>query len=112
MSNNEEKNVVLNFLAGMGLGALVGAATALLLAPKSGEETRQDIKNVTEELKVKADQVVKDLSESSEDLVQRSKELLESAKDKVQSAIETGRSTMAQKKEEIIEEMESAEGEI
>ena len=68
MSNeHDEKSVVLNFLAGLGLGALVGAATALLLAPKSGDETRQDIANATEDFRVKANKVVHDLSESSEE---------------------------------------------
>ncbi len=80
MSNNEEKNVVVNFLAGLGLGALVGAATALLLAPKPGTETRQDIANAADDLKNKANKVVQDLSESSDELVKKSKELLEKHK--------------------------------
>jgi anti-anti-sigma factor len=78
MSNeHEEKSVALNFLAGMGLGALIGAATALLLAPKPGFETRQDIVNATEDLRSKANRVMNDLSASSDDLVKKSRELLE-----------------------------------
>ena len=100
-SNDEERSVVLNFLAGMGLGALIGAATALLLAPKSGKETRQDIKNVSDELRTKTDKVIHDLSESGEELVKKSKEILETTKTKVQQAIDTGKQAMAKKKEEI-----------
>ena len=107
MSNeHDEKSVVLNFLAGLGLGALVGAATALLLAPKSGDETRQDIANATEDFRVKANKVVHDLSESSEELVKRSKELLDATKAKVQSAVESGKQAMIAKKQEIEENAE------
>ncbi len=106
-SDREERSVVVNFLAGLGLGALIGAATALLLAPKSGPETRQDIANAAEELKKKADKVVHDLSESSEELVKKSKELLETTKVKVQSAIDAGKQAMARRKEEPAEESEA-----
>jgi len=42
------------FLAGFVIGGLVGAATALLLAPQSGEETRTLIRDKSIELKDKA----------------------------------------------------------
>ena len=107
MSNEQdERNVVLNFLAGLGLGALVGAATALLLAPKAGTETRQDIANATEDFRTKANKVVHDLSESSEELVKKSKELLEATKAKVQTAVDAGKQAMVAKKEEIEEKAE------
>ena len=99
-SDREEKNVVINFLAGLGLGALIGAATALMLAPKAGSETRQDIASAADDLRKKANKVVQDLSESSDDLVKKSKELLETTKVKVQSAIDAGKQAMARKKEE------------
>lgn len=103
-SNHEEKNVALNFLAGLGLGALIGAATALLLAPKPGAETRQDIANAADDLKSKASKVVQDLSQSSEELVKKSKEIIEATKEKVQSAVEAGKQAMNRKGEEAAEE--------
>lgn len=42
MSDNNDFG---SFLAGFMIGGLVGAAVALLLAPQSGEETRQVIKD-------------------------------------------------------------------
>ena len=107
MSRDEDKNVAMNFLAGLGLGALLGAAAALLLAPKSGTETRQDIAGAAEDLRDKAGKMVKDLSESSEELVKKSKELLESTKEKVQSAVEAGKQAMSRKAGETSEEGES-----
>lgn len=102
MSNDrEDRNVLVNFLAGMGLGALIGAAAALLLAPKSGEETRDDLKHAAEDLRSKADKVIHDLSESSEELVKKSKEIIEGTKTKVQQAIDAGKQAMAKKREEM-----------
>jgi len=111
MSNDgDERNVALNFLAGMGVGALLGAVAALLLAPKSGKETRDDIKSAAEDLKEKADKVIHDLSESSEELVKRSKEILESTKSKVQQAIDTGKQAVARRREPAGEEAEALDG--
>lgn len=107
MSNNEEKNVGINFLAGLGLGALIGAAAALLLAPKSGVETRQDIMNATEDLRAKANKAVQDLSVSSDELVKKSRELLESTKERVQNAVDAGRQAMGSQ-QETSEEAEEA----
>jgi len=57
MSNDrDENNVVLYMLAGVGLGAIIGAAAGLLFAPKSGAETREDLANKFKELKGKTDE--------------------------------------------------------
>jgi gas vesicle protein len=59
----------LSLLAGIGLGALVGAMAALLLAPQSGVETRTQIRETADDalgklrdsvddLRVKVDEVV------------------------------------------------------
>jgi gas vesicle protein len=98
--DREDRGVFGNFLAGLGLGALIGAIAALLLAPKSGEETREDIAKAAEDLKKKANKVVEELTESAEELAKKSKELLETTKVKVQSAIEAGKEAIAKKKSE------------
>lgn len=101
MSNgSDDKNVALNFLAGLGVGALVGAVAALLMAPQSGKDTREDIRGAADDLREKTDKVISDLSVSSEELVKKSKEILESTKSKVQQAIETGKQTIVNKAEE------------
>lgn len=109
MANNDDKNVVTNFLAGLGLGALLGAAAALLLAPKAGVETRHDIAEAADDLRNKADKMVKDLTHSSEEIVKKSKDLLESTKEKVQSAVEAGKQAMAHKASEVSGEGEKSE---
>ena len=51
-------------------GAIVGAAVALLLTPKTGEEVRKELSDLAEEAKKRAQdycqQVKKDLSELTE----------------------------------------------
>lgn len=60
MHDNDEKNVLLYMLAGVGLGALIGAAAGLLFAPKPGAETREDIAEKYKELKGKTEQWIQE----------------------------------------------------
>jgi gas vesicle protein len=87
MSDNDDRGVMLNFLAGVGIGAIVGAAVALLMAPQSGAETREDLKKVAQ-----------DLSKSTEEFRKRSTELLDTAKTKVQQAYEAGREAVQRRR--------------
>lgn len=62
MSKEEEvsSNSMLYLLAGVGLGAIIGAAAGLLLAPKAGDETRDDLLEKYGELKAKTQDWVTD----------------------------------------------------
>lgn len=53
MSRDDDANVVMYLLAGVGLGAIIGAAAGLLFAPKPGSELRSDIGEKFSELKGK-----------------------------------------------------------
>ena len=46
-----------SFLKGAVLGAIGGAISGILLAPKSGKQTREDIKKLAEDLGDKAEEV-------------------------------------------------------
>jgi gas vesicle protein len=70
------------FFVGFLVGGLVGAATALLLAPRSGEETRGQIhqkgvelrgkaEGVLDEARVKAEAVAADITRRAEGLQSR-----------------------------------------
>ncbi|MFY9234988.1 MAG: YtxH domain-containing protein [Fimbriimonadaceae bacterium] len=50
-NDHDDKNVMLYMLAGVGLGALIGAAAGLLFAPKPGVETRAEIASKFKEIK-------------------------------------------------------------
>lgn len=86
--NEESSN---NFLLGALIGGMVGAATALLFAPKSGKELRNSLNNQTGSLKEKtiqlrenvlnkSSEIVNKTSSLSQDFVQQSTELLNKAK--------------------------------
>ena len=49
--DDDERNVLIYMLAGVGLGAIIGAAAGLLFAPKAGTEMRDDIAGKFKELK-------------------------------------------------------------
>ncbi len=108
-NNHDDGNVVGSFLAGLGIGALVGAAVAMLMAPKSGSETREDIIHAVDEAKLKASGMANDLSESGEELLEKSKELMETTKEKMQAAIDAGKDVAMRKKEEFMKSAENEE---
>jgi gas vesicle protein len=57
-NNNEDSNVVIYMLAGVGLGAIIGAAAGLLFAPKPGAEMRDELADKFKELKGKTEEWV------------------------------------------------------
>src|SRR5512145_631987 len=88
------------FLTGFIVGGLVGAATALLLAPQSGEETRTVIKEKSIELKDRA-------METAEDARVRAEKALEEARLRVDEAVEEARlraNELQQRGQVLIEE--------
>lgn len=58
-----------SFLWGALVGAVVGSATALLLAPKSGRELRQDIKEGAQQVGEKTQIAMKHVSDTTSNLV-------------------------------------------
>ncbi len=56
------------FLTGIVIGAIVGAAAGILLAPESGEETRKKIADKTSELKEDLETKFQDVSEKIKNL--------------------------------------------
>ena len=93
-------------LSGFLVGSVIGAATALLLAPRSGEETRAGIRDKTIELRDQATETVKDkvsqakakvsdvkdnVREKVDGLKQRGKYTINQQLDRVSEAAETGK---------------------
>ena len=57
------------FLVGFTVGAALGAITGILLAPKSGEETRDMISDTAKDILEKTDAKVKDIQDKAESVV-------------------------------------------
>ena len=98
----------LNFLGALGLltvGALIGAGLALLLAPKTGEETRGLLREKGSDWARRAQEQGSDLARRAKDTVGdaqqkaqgylgRGKEVLEDTSAQLRAAFEAGRGAM------------------
>ncbi len=81
------------------LGAMIGAAAALLLAPRSGEETRKLILTKARE---SADLVAdrsKAIAEKTSQYVERGKGRLQQQRDQLSAAIDAGKQAYREEKE-------------
>ena len=97
------------------LGGLVGAGVALLLAPKTGTETRQIIKEYAEEAKEKAEgyldmvkgsatTVADKVKDSASSVLEKGKEFVEGQKTVLTSAVEAGKEAYEKEKEKLTTE--------
>jgi len=76
-----------DFFVGVLVGSIVGAAVGLLLAPQSGEETREVIGESARDIRDK-------VRDSSRQVVESSRDLIEQGKGRVSGIIRRGRETM------------------
>jgi gas vesicle protein len=94
------------FLAGVFWGGVIGAVTALFLAPQSGKDTRQQIQqkalnlrtqatntveSTLDQLNTKASQLKLDMEQKTKDLSQQGKEVLITQLDRVAEAVESSK---------------------
>jgi gas vesicle protein len=108
-----------SFLSGLIIGGLIGAAVALLMAPQSGEETRELIRDKSIELKdraaetaeearikaesaaaearARADQLAHEAKLKAGELKERSQHFIEEQKTKAVEAIESGKDAVKHK---------------
>jgi gas vesicle protein len=79
------------FLAGIFVGSIIGAGVALLLAPKSGAETREYLKEKVLELKEKLPEQIKEetkhLKEGAKELLQKGKTYFEEKKTELKTEL-------------------------
>ncbi len=96
------------------VGGLVGAAFALLYAPKSGRETRKDIAKTAKRIKKESVHLVEDAIDSIndfagdmkdrvEEIIERGRDLSDSAKKEVIRNLEQGQKAIEKQKKRIID---------
>jgi len=88
LSEGDQNDTLLSLLAGVGIGVLVGAAAALLLAPQSGQETRTTIRGTADDLLVK-------LRDTVEELRGKVDEMVDSLRSRGGGGSETGTAALA-----------------
>jgi len=79
------------FLAGLGIGTLVG----VLYAPKAGKETREDIVNASIEAKDKAAEIIEQGRVKANEYVEQGKQYMEQGKQKAAELVEEGKKQAA-----------------
>ena len=75
------------FLAGFIVGGAIGAIAGVLLAPKSGEETRQMIADGAKDALKRADETVKEIQSKADDVVSDMQKKGDEIKEKLQNLI-------------------------
>lgn len=98
-------------IGGFLVGSVIGVATALLFAPRSGEETRAEIRDKAVELRDRTTETVKDtvsqakskayelkdtVVEKAEELKERGKHAVSRKLDDVSEAAETGKQRVSE----------------
>jgi gas vesicle protein len=83
------------------IGGLVGAGVALLLAPQSGKETRQKIKELVDDAKEKATKYAEEVKSKVTSAVGKGKELVQEKKSLITTAVEAGQEAYAKEKEKL-----------
>jgi len=81
------------FLAGFLVGGAIGAVAGILLAPKSGEETRQMLAEGAKDMLDKADETVKQIQSKADDVVSDMQKKGEEIKEKLQDLINKQKET-------------------
>jgi len=84
-----------DFVAGFVIGGLLGTAVALLLAPRSGEETRTRLAESADDLgdlaRDRAEEVIKKLRVTAEDISARGRVKLDEGAARLREAVERRR---------------------
>jgi gas vesicle protein len=96
--------ILLSFM----LGALSGAALAILFAPRSGRETREllgeKLRETADRGRQLGEQALekgREMAEDASGYVERQREALERRRDRLSAAVEAGRQAYREEKEKI-----------
>jgi gas vesicle protein len=88
------------------LGAMVGAAVALLLAPQSGEETQREIRDRARRLKDAAEDRVRDAQRQIESRLEEARQGVGESVDAVREAVDSGRQAAVDARVELERRLE------
>lgn len=103
---NQNESDLGAFLAGFVMGALVGAATALILAPQSGRATREQIANLSADIRQAGTEQFENVRSTADqythDIRERAQNLGENMQDQMRIVLDAGK----EKVDEIVDKLE------
>jgi gas vesicle protein len=88
LHEDEERSTLLYMFAGIGLGALIGAAFGMLFAPKPGAELREDLGTKFEDLRGKFQELSSDVTQKVRQTVDKAKTTMEKGENEAQQTEE------------------------
>lgn len=100
--NDNCSSGVAGLFAAFLVGGIVGAAVAVLFAPRSGAETREKLKEKAELLRENMEDMAREVKDKTYQAVEKSKVLLEEQKSRLNTAIEAGKEAMLREKERLM----------
>lgn len=107
MARNDEKGS--SFVLGFVFGGIIGAAIGLILAPKSGTETRHIIQHRSEEWRNRAEEMAANLSSQVSPAMETARDRVATAgqavRERVEPAIETARERINRAEEQVSSRM-------
>lgn len=95
---------VSRFLAGFIVGGAIGAVAGILLAPRSGEETRKMLKDTADDMARRADETAKQIKVKADDAVSDLQKKGDEIKEKLQDLIAKQKEAKTENSEEHNEE--------
>ncbi len=88
------------------VGALLGAGIALLLAPRSGEETQQDLKERAYRLRDSAEEKVREAQQQVEQRLEQARAEVMERVEHIREAVESGKTTAQEARVELEEKLD------
>ena len=76
------------FLAGFIVGGAIGAVAGILLAPKSGKETRELLANSAKDAAQRADETVKEIQSKADSVVEEMQKKGDEIREKLQNLLD------------------------
>lgn len=87
-------------LAAFILGGIIGAALGILYAPRSGRETRYNIKRMSEDIADSVGDLGDEMKETGRKIYEEGREKVMTGKDKISEAFEAGKKAFEKYKKE------------
>jgi len=76
------------------MGAAIGGGLALLTAPRSGEETRNKVRDMAEDVRRRVKEIAEEAEAKIRETIDEGREVLQEKAEMVKSAVEAGKEAM------------------